>query len=142
MYRIMVKQAKHKNIGFVSFRFAGTDGVSLETFKWAEVFEKQGFTCYYMAGELETAPQNSFLVEEAHFAHPEIKKLYNLCMGPTIRDRSTTTRLHKYRELLKDRLYEFVRKFDIHILVAENSLTIPLNIPFGMALTELFSPFV
>ena len=31
-----------KNIGFVSTRFSGTDGVSLESSKWAEVFEKSG----------------------------------------------------------------------------------------------------
>jgi hypothetical protein len=30
---------KHHNVGFISTRFAGTDGVSLETAKWANVFE-------------------------------------------------------------------------------------------------------
>ena len=29
-----------KNIGFVSTRFAGTDGVSIEASKWAQVLEK------------------------------------------------------------------------------------------------------
>ncbi len=27
-----------KNVGFVSFRIAGTDGVSLEIGKWADIF--------------------------------------------------------------------------------------------------------
>ena len=31
------KISEIRNIGFVSTRFAGTDGVSLETKKWAEV---------------------------------------------------------------------------------------------------------
>jgi len=44
------------NVGLVSTRFAGTDGVSLEAAKWAEVFEKQGCRCYYFAGELDTPP--------------------------------------------------------------------------------------
>ena len=35
-----------KNIGFISFRISGTDGVSLETKKWASVFEKRGGTCF------------------------------------------------------------------------------------------------
>ncbi len=30
------------NVGFVSTRFAGTDGVSLETEKWATVFQREG----------------------------------------------------------------------------------------------------
>ena len=29
------------NIGFISTRLAGTDGVSLETAKWADVFESE-----------------------------------------------------------------------------------------------------
>ena len=31
-----------KNIGFVSTRFAGTDGVTLEACKWSEVFKEKG----------------------------------------------------------------------------------------------------
>ena len=42
-----------KNIGFISTRFAGTDGVSLESSKWAEVFEKSGHSCFWFAGELD-----------------------------------------------------------------------------------------
>ncbi len=34
---------RQHNVGFVSTRFAGTDGVSLETAKWADVFEGIGF---------------------------------------------------------------------------------------------------
>ena len=41
------------NIGFVSGRLAGTDGVSLETHKWADVMEALGHTAFYCAGELE-----------------------------------------------------------------------------------------
>jgi hypothetical protein len=39
-----------KNIGFVSTRFAGNDGVSLEAAKWAEVLEASGHRCYWFAG--------------------------------------------------------------------------------------------
>ncbi len=35
-----------KNIGFVSTRFAGIDGVTLESSKWADVFEKNGYNCF------------------------------------------------------------------------------------------------
>ncbi len=40
---------------------------------------------------------------------------------------------------LKEHLYRFVEKFDLHLLVPENALTIPLNLPLGLALTELIS---
>ena len=56
---------KVSNVGFVSTRLAGTDGVSLETFKWAKVFASQGLKCFYFAGELDRPPEISFLVAEA-----------------------------------------------------------------------------
>ena len=67
---------RRHNVGFVSTRFAGTDGVSLETEKWAAVFENEGYNCFYFAGELDRPPQRSYLVKEAHFKHPKIKDIY------------------------------------------------------------------
>ena len=127
---------KLKNIGFISTRFAGTDGVSLETEKWADVFESEGFSTFYFAGELDRPPERSFLVPEAHFTHPDIKDLYSKSFGTTIRDRSVSKEIYQIAIKLKDDLYEFVKKFDIQIIVPENALTIPLNIPLGIAITE------
>ena len=52
--------AREHNAGFVSTRFAGTDGVSLETEKWADIFEKEGLNCFYFAGELDRDPERSY----------------------------------------------------------------------------------
>jgi len=49
-------------VGFISTRFAGTDGVSLETAKWADVFQKEGFSCFYFGGELDRPPDCSYLL--------------------------------------------------------------------------------
>lgn len=130
---------KQHNVGFVSTRFAGTDGVSLETAKWADVFEGVGFSCFYFAGELDRTPAASFLVEEAHFQHPQIRGIYHNCFGTRVRKRSVTQQIYDFKRKLKDRLYEFIKKFDIDLLVPENALTIPLNIPLGIALTEVIS---
>jgi glycosyltransferase involved in cell wall biosynthesis len=127
------------NVGLVSTRFAGTDGVSLEAAKWAEVFEKQGCRCYYFAGELDTPPERSYLVEEAHFRHPDILNIYRNCFGVHKRERRITQKIHEYKEKLKDEIYKFIEKFKIELLVPENSLTIPLNLPLGIAITEVIS---
>jgi len=127
------------HVGFISTRFAGTDGVSLETAKWADVFEKEGFSCFYFGGELDRPPDRSYLVEEAHFTHPDIKDIYNHCFGIHKRDRTITQKIHTVKEKIKDELYAFIEKFDIDLLVPENSLTIPLNIPLGLAITEVIS---
>jgi glycosyltransferase involved in cell wall biosynthesis len=129
----------HRTVGFVSFRFSGTDGVSLETAKMADVLRRWGYRCVYMGGELDTPPEDSFLVEETHFQHPEIRQIYEECFGQPSRPHQLTKRIHEYRELFKEKLYEFVRRFDIDILVPENALTIPLNIPLGLALTEFIA---
>ena len=127
------------NVGLVSTRFAGTDGVSLEAAKWAEVFEKQGCRCYYFAGELDTPPARSYLVEEAHFRHPDILDIYRNCFGVQKRERRITQKIYEYKDKLKDEIYKFIEKFNIELLVPENSLTIPLNLPLGIAITEVIS---
>jgi len=127
------------NVGFISTRFAGTDGVSLETTKWANVFQREGFSCFYFAGELDRPPDCSYLVEEANFTHPDIKHIYNHCFGVHKRERRITQQIHAIKEKLKDEIYNFIEKFSIDLLVPENSLTIPLNIPLGLAITEVIS---
>ena len=130
---------KSKHIGFISFRLAGTDGVSLETAKWATVLEQAGFESYFMAGELDTPPEKSFLEEKLHFQHPEIKEIYNASFDRTTRSPVLTSRIHEMRHFLKARIYEFIKKFEIDLIIPQNALTIPLNIPLGLALTEIIA---
>jgi hypothetical protein len=40
------------------------------------------------------------------------------------------------RSHLKSKLHDFIKQFDIDLLIAENVLTIPLHVPLGLALTE------
>jgi mannosylglucosylglycerate synthase len=128
-----------KNVGFISFRISGTDGVSLETLKWAEVFKQHGHNCFFMAGELDLPGEKTFAVPEVHFQHPEIRRLYKLAYYNEKRPRVLTAGLHKYREFIKDKIYEFAELYGIELLVVQNVLTIPLNIPLGMALTEFIA---
>jgi len=58
---------------------------------------------------------------------------------PVLRERLVTQKIYELKRQLKDRLYEFIKKFEIDLLVPENVLTIPLNIPLGIALTEIIS---
>jgi glycosyltransferase involved in cell wall biosynthesis len=133
---------KIHNIGFISTRLAGTDGVSLETEKWARVFEKERFHCFYFAGELDRDPSVSFPVPKAHFLETEIRTIFNTAFGPDangVRGRRLTTQIQEIKEHLKDQLYAFIDKFSIDLLVPENALTIPLNIPLGLAITEVIA---
>jgi mannosylglucosylglycerate synthase len=130
---------REHNVGFISTRLAGTDGVSLEAEKWAHMFEAQGLSCFCFAGELEREPSRSYQVDEAHFQHPAIKAIHEHCFGLNRRPRAVTQSIHQIKHHLKDHLYRFIDQFNIDLLVAENCLTIPLNIPLGLALTEVIS---
>jgi mannosylglucosylglycerate synthase len=126
-------------IGFVSTRFDGTDGVSLETRKWAQVLERLGQHVYYFAGKSDQAAELSFVVPEAHFLHKDVQAIANISYRSSTRPPETTQRIHELRSYLKDRLYEFIRQHEIELLIAENALSIPLNIPLGLALAELIA---
>ena len=128
-----------KNVGFVSFRIAGTDGVSLETRKWAQILTRNGYSCHYFAGALDAPEEVSLTVPEAHFTHPEIRKLHDMAFSRPVRPPELTAEIHRFREILKRALYEFVHRYHIDLLIPENALAIPLNIPLGMALTELIA---
>ncbi len=131
---------KKRNVGFISFRISGTDGVSLETKKWAEIFERWGYSNYYMAGELDTPEENSFIVPETHFKHPESIRLYKQSFNDTdTRPRQLSRDIHAMRDTLKDKIYEFIEKFSIDLLIPQNTLTIPLHIPLALALTEVIA---
>ncbi len=125
-----------KNIGFVSTRFAGTDGVTLESSKWADVFTQMGHRCYWFAGELDRKTHASFLVPEAHFQHAKNQWITAKIFGDKGRKASVTEAIHTLRSLLKPKLHRFLTQFKIDLLIAENVLTIPLHIPLGLALTE------
>ena len=125
-----------KNIGFVSTRFAGTDGVTMESSKWAAVLRRNGHRCFWFAGELDRAPANSFLVPEAYFKHEGNDWLNNQIFGKKARSSAVTDAIHGLKTFLKHKLNEFIDKFKIDLLIAENVLTIPMHVPLGIAITE------
>ncbi|HTX72371.1 MAG TPA: glycosyltransferase family 4 protein [Rectinemataceae bacterium] len=128
-----------RRIGFVSTRFKGTDGVSLETEKWATVLSRMGYDCFYYSGLSDRPPERSMVVEEAYFGHPDVAALQTLCFGTTERDEEISGEIHYLRQLLKKSLYAFIVDFHIDLLVVENALAIPMNIPLGLAITEVIA---
>jgi glycosyltransferase involved in cell wall biosynthesis len=152
------------NIGFISTRFAGTDGVSLETEKWATVLERLGHECFYFAGQCDRPAERSMVVDEAFYqhpeiegihkqaflgswlmskesraAHPEIAKLHKDYFSIYVRPPEMTRHVQKLKEYFKEQLYEFSHRFSLQLLIIENAVTIPLNLPLGLAITEFIA---
>jgi glycosyltransferase involved in cell wall biosynthesis len=126
-------------IGFMSFRFQGTDGVSLETSKWAQVLEEMGHTCYYFSGLSDRPPERSMVVPEAHFLDPENHEYSTRFFNSTKRSEADTRWVHARREMFKEQLYAFIQKFEIELLIPQNILSFPLNLPLSMALVEIIA---
>lgn len=126
-----------RNLGFISTRFQGTDGVSLEAAKWVEVLESMRFNCFFFSGLSDWEESKSMTNEKAFFYHPEIEEIHKKCFGVKTRSKELTERIQAIRVELKDSLYDFIKKFKIDMLIIENALAIPINIPFGLAITEL-----
>ncbi len=134
----MQATAGHKpghNIGFISTRFAGNDGVSLEAAKWARVLWHHEITSFWYAGKLDRDPNTSMLVPEAFFGHPDNVWVSERVFGVPKRGPEVTKRIFALADHLKDTLYEFVKRFEIEILIVENALCIPMHVPLGVALT-------
>jgi glycosyltransferase involved in cell wall biosynthesis len=127
------------NIGFISFRFQGTDGVSLETSKWADVLEEMGHKCYYFSGLSDRPSDRSMVVEEAHFLEPENQEYLSSFFSSTKRTKEETLWIHSRREFFKEHLYSLIKKFNIDLFIPQNTLSFPLNIPLSMALVEVIA---
>lgn len=137
MYLPQLKTLRH--VGFVSTRFQGIDGVSLETSKWATVLERIGYQCFYFCGLSDRPEAVTFQAPEAFFGHPDVAALQAQCFGRTSRDEGITGEIHRLRQILKWALYEFIGKFRIDMLIVENALAIPMNLPLGLAITEVLA---
>jgi len=125
-----------KCVGFISTRFFGTDGVSLEAGKCAAVLERNGHACFWFAGLLDRAPDNSFPVPEAAIQHEKNQWIDQQVFGRKRRDSVVTDTIYELKIGLKKQLKEFVRHFCIDLIIAENVLSNPVHIPLGLALTE------
>jgi glycosyltransferase involved in cell wall biosynthesis len=135
----MIKGRKRLNIGFISTRIAGLDGVSLEIGKWASVLEGMGHRCFYCSGENDRPAELCQLIEEAHFRHPEIEAIGRACFGSNVRGESVSGNVDDLKKKIKAGLRRFIGIFDIDLLIPENCLAIPMNLPLGLALSEVMA---
>lgn len=128
-------------IGFVSTRFHGTDGVSLEAAKWAKVLEKDlNHECFWFAGKLDTPAHSSSLCPEAFFEHPSVISLQEKLFNDSNSCSNDLNDSVKNLEVgIFNSLENFVREYSIDLFIPQNVLAIPMHVPMGLAVTEMAS---
>ena len=131
------------HIGHISFRLAGTDGVSLETAKIVTVLNNLGHSNYYFAGELDdynsgkglTVPEidGSMLAPEAHFTFPEALWITEHAFGTGDRPPELHERIESLSKTLETGLHQFIDRFKIDFLTVQNVFSIPMNLALSLA---------
>lgn len=125
-----------KRFGFISTRFAGTDGVSLESAKWARVLWADRHVSYWYSGLSDREPGASLCIPEAYFGHPEVQWLNERIWGARRRNPLVSRRIRDMAAYLKETLYHFRDRFELDVVIPQNALTIPMHVPLAVALTE------
>ncbi len=133
----MTQRKRVRHVAFISTRIAGTDGVSLETKKWADVLRRMGMECSFIAGECDEPANRTRVIEEAHFNHPEIRAINKEAFGQQIRTAALTQRIVAMTAHLREQLSAAIDDLQPDVLIIENALTIPMNVPLGLALIQI-----
>lgn len=136
------------NIGFISVRFGGLDGVSLETDKWVQVLKRLGHKIHFCTGEIMDKQGYSMLTGKTY---SEIK---NAKIVPRMKIKSKdNAKINRMRyssretfvknlieveaRYIKDELTKWVEDKKIDLLISENSSAFPIHIPLGVAIARL-----
>lgn len=127
-------------IGHISFRLAGTDGVSLETAKLISVLGGMGYQNYLFAGETEEIGDGSTRIDGAvccplaHFTHPDIVKITDEAFGNTDCSAGLMDKIEKLAGVLEKELQKFVHEYQIEMLTVQNVFSLPLNLPLALTI--------
>jgi hypothetical protein len=124
-------------IGFVGTHFMGQDEAERQSLIWARLLTAGGHECFYFAGSTDQSQDRSVVVPEAASDHPDITALNAEIFDTRQRSSKTSGMVQAIRFHLKQHLYQFIKTFDINLLIVENALALPLNLPLGLAISEL-----
>lgn len=128
-------------IGFIATRLKGTDGVSLEVGKWSTVLRRMGHELFYCAGELGGYAQEGALIPKLHFAHQSILQLSQEVFGGSMGadGDKLIDEIYTLADEIRAPLRAFIRTNKLDLIIVQNALTIPMNLPLGVCLTGLIA---
>lgn len=128
-------------IGFISTRLSGTDGVSLEVEKWSRVLKTMGHELFYCAGELGGYASGGTQIPKLHFADKSIHQISRAAFDADVEVNTSklVDDIYQYADELRAPLRSFIRTNRLDLIIVQNALTIPMNLPLGVCLTGLIA---
>jgi len=124
-------------VGFVGVRFAGLDGVSLESAKLAHVVRAAGHDVAWFAGELGEGFEGGVEFPAARFDSIDNLELQRRCFGASATPADVIETIRVRTSLLRKALDDFASAGAIDVLVPQNALSIPMQLPLGLALAGM-----
>ena len=126
------------NIGVISTRLAGTDGVSLESAKLVEIARRFQHNVFYCAGELDN---NLPGLEDSrlHFEDEIAKHLHDRAFVEKETAVTLLPHIQQRAQELKRPLRQFLTEHHIDYVIIQNAFAIPMQLPLAQALAELMA---
>ncbi len=124
-------------VGLISTRLSGVDGVTLETAKIKYILEEAGHEVVSFAGLLEERFLPGVEYPPAHFAYPDNVELNADAFGSDTRSDWVSGRIRQQVDDLNNHLRAWVEQFGVDVIIPENALSIPLQLPLALAIAEL-----
>lgn len=128
-------------IGIIATRLGGTDGVSLEADTWARTLRALGHEVHLFTGLAERPLERCRIVPRAFFGHPDVAAINAAVFGASA---SGTEPIEAARRAvaamareLRCELERFTEASDVDLLIAENTLSLPVHLPLGLAIVRL-----
>jgi len=121
-------------VGFISFRIAGTDGVSLEAERWKIVLERMGHKVTFIAGELD---RGGILIPSFHFAHPEVYGVHELVVNSRVDYRKVEAKVFEQAGKIEGEIREMLKIHKFDCLVVANVFSLPIHFSLAVALSRV-----
>jgi glycosyltransferase involved in cell wall biosynthesis len=128
-------------IGFIATRLCGTDGVTLEVEKWARVLRQMGHEVFFCAGELCDYAKDGTLIPKLHFGDQSIQALSQRAFDSNgeVDGEQLADQIYATADELRAPLRHFIRENKLNLIIVQNALTIPMNLPMGVCLSGLIA---
>lgn len=147
----MVTLVNKQRICFISGKLKGTDGVSLEVDKWADILRKLNYEVFYLAGKFDhdlIDTKKDILVPGLSF-DSEQQKYFELRAFPFIDNNPNSYHLNMWdkRRLMKDLVAQGndlaseidhkLEEHNIDIIIGENTNAMPMSLLGAVAMKEI-----
>ena len=123
-------------IGMIGTRFAGLDGVSLESDKVADVLRSLGHSVNWFAGRIGPGFEPAVVEPAAYFDTPENHALNDAVFGSPDCAPSVLLGLDQAAATLESRIGAWVAEAGVDVLMPQNASAIPMQLPLGLAIAR------